>query len=280
MLLALMLVSVLITQAASGPSQSVAIGAGGRVEVLHQAGMVRVRVGPAGTVAYAGDAPVLVERSAGVVQIRPRDARAVEPSELLVTVPAGTNLSIVGWFPSVEVTGAVGAIEITTREGHVKVSGGSNGASIRTVNGDVTVSDMRGTVVVDSTAGAITIRDVTGDATIKGTSGRVSISGSRLTSLDVGMFSSQITYDGALASTGRYKFATHTGDVTLNLPSNAAATLAFVTLSGRLRSATSLEGRSDAASGTQMRRTTYRIGGGTVSVEVRTFSGNLNVTLR
>ena len=280
MISALTLLCALTLQAAAPGGQSptaIEIPEGARVEILHQAGLVRVRVGAAKTLTYTAGAPVHVERTSRVLQIRPRNPRAVDATELTVTVPAGTNLRIDGWFPSVDVSGPVGSLQIHTREGRVSVSGGAAGAQIKTVNGHVEVIDTRGAVSIDSTAGDITLTSLAGDVRVAGTSGKVSIAKSRMTSLDVSMLSSHITFEGVLAPAGRYTIASHTGDVSLTLPPDASATVSFLTLQGRARITPAVAPQEEPTRSNQLRRRVFRIGGGAVGVDVRTFSGNLTI---
>jgi hypothetical protein len=83
-----------------------------------------------------------------------------------------------------------------------------------------------------------------------------------------------VEYDGSIVGNGRYELGTHSGDLRLAVPSNAAATVAIATWSGTIDSEFEMR-LKPGEHGTK--RYTFEIGGGGPRISIDTFSGDITI---
>ena len=102
--------------------------------------------------------------------------------DLVVMVPAGTNLRVDDSSGSVEITG-VGDVNISDGSGSMTIRGvgtvaiedGSGSLRIEDVAGDVTVEDGSGSVRIDNVTGTVTVEDGSGSVRIRTVGGDVRV---------------------------------------------------------------------------------------------------------
>ena len=93
--------------------------------------------------------------------------------DLVVEVPAGTNLRLEDSSGSVEISGA-GAVDVTDGSGSIRLrSVGS--VVIEDGSGSLTIEDVTGSVVVEDGSGSLKIRSVGGDVVITDGSGSIEV---------------------------------------------------------------------------------------------------------
>ena len=93
--------------------------------------------------------------------------------DLVVDVPAGTDLRVDDSSGSVEITG-VGAVDMHDGSGSVRLRGVGS-VVVEDGSGILTIEDVSGSVVVDDGAGSVTIKEVSGGVVVEDGSGSVTI---------------------------------------------------------------------------------------------------------
>ena len=186
----------------------------------------------------------------------------------------------------------------TSRSGDVTIRGTHGAVEAHATNGDVVIDDVVGQLDVGSLSGDITVSNVVGDGKIETTGGDVKLSNVRgsidattvsgdiqlrgVTSKDVHArtTSGDVTFDGLIDPTGRYEFATHSGDVGLHIQRDASAQLTVSTWNGSIDSEfpiTLRPGQHGIGSATS-KRYTFEIGGGGARLSADTFSGDITIS--
>lgn len=199
----------------------------------------------------------------------------VGDSRFELTVPVGTRVKAASVSGDVQVTGVRGEVEASSTSGAVTVRDVGALATAASVSGDVTVADVTGDVTATSVGGDVLVRDVTGDVRASTVSGAVSLRGVRARSVSATTTSGGVTFEGPLDRAGRYEFTSHSGTVTLLLPSSVGADLSIETFSGVLD--TDFPVTMDAASrrGARPRSFELTLGSGGARVVAQSFSGDV-----
>jgi hypothetical protein len=124
---------------------------------------------------------------------------------------------------------------------------------------------------------------IAGDVTISGTKGGIldaaSISGDiRYTSVDAdtvyaGTLSGDVAFSGAIHRAGQYSFLSHTGNITVELPSRAGVTLKVIAPAAEVHSGVVLT----AATAFHRRRFAGKVGDGSAQMDITTFNGEIQI---
>lgn len=196
-----------------------------------------------------------------------------------ITVPRGTRVKLASVSGDVRVEGTDAEVETSVVSGDLTVRGVSGMASVNSVSGDVTVSQVNGDLVVRSVSGDIDVRDVTGDVRASTVSGEIGLDGLRSRTVTAKSTSGDIDFAGALDRSGRYEFRSHSGTITVRVPSDAGADVSFSTFSGSFESdfPVTIGGAERRRSGRDME---FTLGGGGARLMVQTFSGDVNLERR
>jgi len=174
------------------------------------------------------------ERDADLSRRRCGSNRTVE-----LTVPRGATVEVESQSGHVEVAD-VGEARVKVFSGDVEVRRVSRVVQVSCMSGDVSVSDSSGPVRVDTVSGDVEARNLrttsAGDnLEAKSVSGDVTIEGVGHGNVTGETTSGHILYTGALARGGSYDFRTISGDVRVELPTNASFNLhAKVVVSGEI----------------------------------------------
>lgn len=170
-----------------------------------------------------------------------------------------------------------GSLKGKTTSGDVEVSNAKQGAYCLTVSGEVDVRDVVGNVEMESVSGDVKAQNVQGDIVAKTTSGGAElISISSADKVKVSALSGDVKYLGSISDTGTYYFKSHSGDIHVTIPGNAAFDLDAKTFSGKITTEfdITISGKisKKSISGTA--------NGGGADLETKTFSGNVYIKKR
>jgi DUF4097 and DUF4098 domain-containing protein YvlB len=113
----------------------------------------------------------------------------------------------------------------------------SGDVEVESVSGDVSATDIRdGHTEISSTSGDVQVRQVKGDLSARSVSGDVTLD--RVDGNDVGVetVSGEIGFSGPVHDGGRYRFRSHSGDVTVRTDGDLNAIVSVSTFSGDLES--------------------------------------------
>lgn len=155
-------------------------------------------------------------------------------------------------------------------KGAVNCRGGSGYVSLKSVEGAIALHDAKGRVEVNTVSDDISLMDVSGDVSAATVSGDIELKGIQSSRVDVSTVSGDVVYAGTITDGGHYRFATHTGDVTLGVPEKANATISVSTFSGDF-DATFPIGAADTAT----HRFSFTVGSGSAGIELETFNGDI-----
>ncbi|MFN2315870.1 MAG: DUF4097 domain-containing protein [Gemmatimonadales bacterium] len=213
-------------------------------------------------------------RSSGAVLRLEATGRMGMPgrTDFELTVPAWMGTDFDGMNFDLDVEGVTGGIKASTLNGDLLARGGAD-VSFNTMNGQIRVDGSRGRVSVSAVSGRIEITGASGDVDAETVSGNVGLYRIESSRVNASSLSGQVIYQGAIRDNGSYTFGSHSGTVTLAIPSNANATVNTSTMSGGMSASFSLPAMDQRSRG----RTTVRFGNGSASIEVESFSGNIRL---
>ncbi|MBI1968090.1 MAG: DUF4097 family beta strand repeat protein [Gemmatimonadetes bacterium] len=204
-----------------------------------------------------------------------RSAGRRGPSQLVeydITVPPWMALNLSGVYTDISVEGTQASVAAETVEGDVTLQGGSGNVTLQSVEGAVTISDARGRVDAHSVEGEIRITGASGEIVAETVDGDIVLERIESASVEANTVDGDMSYDGAIRDTGRYRFATHDGDITVAIPDRANVTV----------SVASFEGEFDASFPVQIteqrkRRFSFTIGSGSARMELESFDGDIRL---
>ncbi|GCE05429.1 DUF4097 family beta strand repeat-containing protein [Dictyobacter aurantiacus] len=180
-----------------------------------------------------------------------------------VTAPASAQVQIEITSGAVVVQGIAGA-SIDTINGNPDVEDIQGPVKVHTESGDVTARHINGPMSLEAGSGSIHANDVNGQLQALTRSGDVLVSsgivqGQTTLKTDNG----SVRFEGSMDGKGSYNLATHSGDVDLTLPRNAAFQLNATTGSGDVHN----EFGSSQVGAAPQAHITVTIGHGSVNVD-------------
>lgn len=189
-----------------------------------------------------------------------------------LTVPAWMASEFEGMNFDLDVEGVTGGVKAATLNGNLTARGVGD-ITFNTMNGDIRIESSRGRLAVSAVSGRIEITGASGDIEAEAVSGNLGLYRIESSRVDASSLSGQVIYQGSIRDNGSYSFGSHSGTVTLAIPSNANATVSTSTMSGGMSASFTLPSMDQGSRG----RTTIRFGNGSASVEVESFSGNIRL---
>lgn len=225
------------------------------------------------------DGELRFEAAAGKVALTAKSVRnRLGDAYFEVEVPRGTRvlMNTVSGDQSVsEVRGEVSANSVS---GDLAVIDASGPVAVHTVSGDLRAERIAGNLRITSVSGDLVVRDVTGDIEVRSVSGEIYLRGARSRSVRAETVSGEIQYDGTIDPAGRYSLHTHSGEVSVVVSGDASARVVVETFSGEIESdfPMVLEPGAELGHGRQ-RRLDFRIGDGGAMLDLKTFSGDIQI---
>ena len=207
-----------------------------------------------------------------------------------VSVPAGTSVSLHSVSGDLEVTGVQGELRTETVSGQVRIRSAGALSVAKSVSGDVRIETARATntAEIGSVSGDIVAEDLEAERLeVETVSGEIELRRVASERVELSTVSGDLDFEGPLAPNGRYDLQSHSGDLVLRLSSDDVGfELTAETFSGSIETDVPLTlrggtgARDDRGRGRrgQSMRGTY--GDGSARIEVRTFSGDLEILQR
>ena len=158
----------------------------------------------------------------------------------------------------------------------VIVKGGTGAVTAKSIMGEVIVEGARGRVTASSVNESVRVASSSGDIFAESSNGHITLSQITSENVDVSTINGNVAFDGSPAARGRYRFATHNGNITIGVPESSNVTFTVRTYQGRFTSSLNLTGppRSEVRQG---RRTTYTLGNGSAEMELESFGGAIRI---
>ncbi|MHB1328937.1 MAG: DUF4097 family beta strand repeat-containing protein, partial [Gemmatimonadales bacterium] len=116
------------------------------------------------------------------------------------------------------------------------------------------------------------VNDVEGDLVVESVSGNLDLRNVVSRSVDAQVVSGNVVFQGRIDDRGTYTMVSHSGNVTLGLSDNVNATISASVSSGTVRSSFPVQSERQSR-----RLTRYRLGSGTASIDLETFSGSVRI---
>jgi hypothetical protein len=209
---------------------------------------------------------------------RGRRGDDVGDARIEITVPVGARVDASAVSGDVSVRGTRAPVEASAVSGNVTVTDATQRVSVTSVSGDVVVERVDGDLRVSLVSGNLRLGQLTGDLRVTSVSSDLILGDVRARTLRVKTVSGDVDFRGSIAPDGTYEFTTHSGDLTLLVPSNLNATVGLRTYSGELDTDFPLTLRPSAEGQRRGRLMEFTLGsGGRARISVETFSGDINL---
>ena len=192
-----------------------------------------------------------------------------------ITVPEGVRVIINSMNGSIAVRGVKGEVELHTNNGDIEVTDAVGRVEMSTLSGDVTGTRIRGAVDATTLNGTAALTDVQGPSiAAESTSGSVEVVNAVSPDIDLSSVSGEVDFSGPLDPKGRYAFTSHSGTVSLTIPSNTSARFSIETFNGEIDSdfPFTLQPNRDRRNG---QRLEFNVGAGEARVTAESFSGGV-----
>jgi DUF4097 and DUF4098 domain-containing protein YvlB len=232
---------------------------------------VRIRAtAPSGRVRLRASATLATLRTSG-------DRGGRDDVRYEVTVPAGIRVLMHNTHGDLTVTGLKGDLEAVNISGDINITDMTGLAKIESVSGDIIATGLSGGARIETASGDVRISDATGELLIDNTSGTTVLSNVRSSSVRAESVSGTVRFQGAIDPSGKYDFASHSGNIRLALPANTGALLTLSTYNGSIDSEFPIT-LQQGPSGSKEKELQFRLGSGSARLTAETFSGNIIIT--
>lgn len=258
--------------------ETIAVTKGTRLVVENFAGEVVIRTWDRDSLrvqaTHGRRIKVSVAPSAAGVRVRSQGAQG--SVDYQITAPAWMPLRVVGTFAFIDIEGAQSEVFAETTRGDVLVKGGTGAVTARSIEGDVIVEGASGRITASALNENVRITRSSGDITAESNNGDITMTDVRAQNIEAGTINGDISFAGAPADRGRYRFTTHNGNIGVDVPQGSNVSFNVRTYQGRFSSTLELQGppRSEVRQG---RRTTYTLGTGSAEMELESFGGAIRV---
>lgn len=254
-----------------------AVSARPRLSVQSQSGTVEVRGWSRSQIRVQAEydkARVEFDAAGSQVTVRTVHRRGSGEADYTISVPAGTAVEVNGMSVDVDINGVCGPVNLNAISGDMQVRCIEGDGQIQTVSGDVSVSDSRGRIEIGTTSGEIDLRGARGPVTVHAVSGDITLADIAGNEVDAETVSGDVEYSGRILDGGRYRFAAHSGDVTVYTTGNPNASISVSTFNGDFSSDFQIEIRPGSR---VSREWEFQIGTGSARVRLASFSGSINL---
>lgn len=205
----------------------------------------------------------------------------LDPSDLVIRVPAGGSVEVRTLVADVEVSGMRGEVDIESASGDVTVSGEPRELQVVSTGGDVRVRSGSGAreVSVDTASGDVILEVAAGDVSATTLSGLLRVRADGLLAGSFESTSGNIEYSGAVAPGSSLDFENFSGNVEIAVDDDVSARFEVSSYSGAIDNDFGSEARSPGrhASKTGLE---FTVGDGSAKISVETFSGNVLIRRR
>ncbi len=256
---------------------TVAVPQGARLRLQNQSGDILVRTWGRQEMRiqamHAARAQVEVDVRGQLVDIRVRDRMGLPRAvDYELTVPATMALDLGGMHSEISIDGIRAPVKANTLDGNITLRGGSESIQLTALSGRIDVSGARGRLEVRAVSNSVTVNDMEGELIVESVSGSIDLRNIVSRSVDAQGVSGSLVFQGRIDDRGTYTLVSHSGSVTLGLPDNTNATISASVSSGTVRSSFPMQSERQGR-----RLTRYRLGAGTASIDVETFSGSIRI---
>jgi len=186
-----------------------------------------------------------------------------------ITVPQWMALRLSGMETDITVEGVRSAIEAESVRGDVLVRGSRGPLEISSVEGEVKAFDCEGGLQASSINSGVELDEVSGVLMVESVNGDIRIGRATSQNVEASSVNGTVTYAGTFAPRGRYRLASHGGNLVVGVPVGAGVDVSVATFQGGFRSAFPV----DLGPWRQGQRFNFVLGDGGSSLELESFQG-------
>ena len=257
---------------------SFSVPMGSRLALHNFAGTVTVRPAAHNRVRILATHPqlvrVIVNQAGSSYDVRARGLELPQPPvDYVITAPSWMSLDLEGFHCDMDIDGWKSDVLAETVRGGVRLRGGLGLIRLSSMTGGVNVIGAQGRMQLSSVESGVAVHDATGEITIEAVNGNVVLDRVRSRLVEAGTVNGDVTFTGWIDALGRYRLASHRGNLDVLLPTVVDATVIVSTFSGGFQSAFPMRpgalrpGRSFS----------FALGDGRARVELQSFEGRINV---
>jgi len=207
---------------------------------------------------------------AGVLQVETLNRMGIPAAvDYTITVPKWMALRLSGMETDITVEGVRSAIAAESIRGDVLVRGGRGALQISSVEGEVRAFDCDGDLQASSINRTIELDDVSGELVVESVNGDIQIGRVKSRSVQASSVSGTVTYRGEFEPRGRYRLASHAGNLVVGVPVGAGVDVSVATFQGGFRSGFPLE----VGPWRRGQKFNFVLGTGGSSLELESFQG-------
>ncbi len=256
---------------------TVAVRSGARFELQNISGTVQIRATRRSDIRIHAEydrARIEIDASALHVQVRTIPRRGMGDADYTIELPVGTGVTVNAVSSDIDVRDVCGEAELQSVSGEVTLACAQGNVSVMSVSGDATARDVRGRLEITSTSGDVSVFNVRADVvSAHSVSGDITLDRIESTDVSAESVSGEVGFSGPIRDGGRYRFQSHSGDLTIRPDGALNATVSVSTFSGDLDSdfpVTLTPGR-----GIRPREFEFTIGTGNARLSLSSFSGTI-----
>jgi Putative adhesin len=266
---------------AEGPTETdttIAVKTGARLQLTNFGGTIEVKTWDKSSVRieaeHSSRVGIEVEQDEGTLEVRSSGRwGGMSVIDYVITVPAWMGLELGGVNTEISVAGTRGDVKAETVSGDVTVSGGKGYIELSSFQGDVHLSGSSGKASITAVNNSVTVETFSGELTVENVNGDVELDNVDAITIDAGTVNGGVHFKGKLRADGRYRLATHNGDIAFEPVGPLHAVVTVATFNGDFESAFPVTIR-EARRG---KRFTFTVGNGGATVELESFEGTIRL---
>ncbi len=200
-------------------------------------------------------------------------------SDIEVSLPAASAVTIQGFHATITVAGVTGTVKAETVNGAITHSGASKEVKLQSVNGAVETTKAAGRVHAETVNGAVTVREASGELEASAVNGKLQVTGGSFSRVHLESVGGAVRFDGSIAAKGTLSVETVSGAVDLFFPPAFGGDFTVSSFSGEIANelGPAAERKGDFGPGKEL---TFTSGAGGVRVSVQTLSGAIRIHKR
>ena len=254
------------------------VRSGARLNVNNFGGEIAVRTWDKNSVRvqaqHSSRVAIDIGETGSTIDVRAHSRRGIPARvDYRFTVPEWMALGLSGVYTDVTIEGSKGEVNAETVKGDVTVTGGEGLVRLSSVQGAVHVAGSRGRLMVSAVNDGVNVVDVVGEVSIDAVNGDVLLERIRSKEVEAATVNGSVTYVGSIEDGGRYRFASHNGDLTIAVPERTNATISIATFNGEFDSSFPVQ-LTETKRG---KRFMFTLGDGSAQIDLETFEGTIRL---
>jgi DUF4097 and DUF4098 domain-containing protein YvlB len=200
-------------------------------------------------------------------------------SDLEVSVPTGSSVSVEGFQATISVAGVTGSVSAETVNGSITQSGAAKDVELQSVNGTIELTKATGHVQAEAVNGTVTVRDASGELEASTINGKLLVTGGSFDRAKLESVSGGVRFEAGLSARATLSVESVSGTVDLFLPATIGADFQVSTFSGDIVNelGPAAEKTSKWTPGKEL---SFTSGSGGARITVETLSGAVNIRKR